>query len=223
MAAGVGLVVAAAVPLAGGEFVAHMCRHAIVGMVVPLFVVVARPGTLALRVLRGARRRRLLAILHSAPLSWLIFPPVSALVNTGSMYVLYRTPLLAAAHTTPWLAALVHVHLLLTGVLVTAAVCQLDPLRRRYSLALRAVTAVAAAAAHGVLAKTLYVAPPPGTAFDVSDLEGGAQLMYYSGDAVEIAVAIVIAMTWYAAGGRTLDRARRRAAGPADTRSTVRR
>ena len=116
-----------------------------------------------------------------------------------------------------------HVHLLLTGVLFTAAVCQLDPLRRRYSLAAASGDRVAAAAAHGVLAKTLYVAPPPNTAFDVADLEAGAQLMYYSGDAVEIAVAIVIAMTWYAAGGRTLDRARRRAAGPADTRSTVRR
>lgn len=218
VAAGVGLVVAAAVPLAGGEFVAHMCRHAIVGMVAPLFVVLARPGTLALRAVRGARRRLVLAILHSRPLSWLIFPPVAALVNTGSMYLLYRTPLLAASHAAPWLAALVHVHLLLTGVLFTAAVCQLDPMRRRYSLALRAATAVAAAAAHGVLAKTLYVAPPPNTAFDVSDLEAGAQLMYYSGDAVEIAVAIVIAMTWYAAGGRTLDRARRRAAAPATAR-----
>jgi putative membrane protein len=85
-------------------------------------------------------------------------------------------------------------------------------------LARRAGTGVAAAPAHGVLAKTLYVAPPPNTAFDVSDLEAGAQLMYYSGDAVEIAVAIVIAMTWYAAGGRTLDRARRRAAAPATVR-----
>jgi putative membrane protein len=223
VAAGVGLVVASAVPLAGGEFVAHMGRHAIVGMVVPLFVVLARPGTLALRALRGARRRLLVAILHSRPLSWLIVPPVAAVLNAGSMYVLYRTPLLAAAHADPWLNALVHVHLLLTGVLFTAAVCQLDPLPGRYSLPWRAGTVVAAAAAHGVLAKTLYVAPPPNTAFDVADLEAGAQLMYYSGDAVEIAVAIVIAVTWYAAGGRTLDRARRRAAGPADTRSTVRR
>jgi putative membrane protein len=181
-------------------------------MVVPLLVVLARPGTLALRALRGGRRRLLLAILHSRPLSWLVVPPVAALLNTGSLYLLYRTPLLAAAQAAPWLDALVHVHLLLTGVLFTAAVCQLDPLRHRYSLPWRAVTVVAAAAAHGVLAKTLYVAAPPHTAFDVPDLQAGAQLMYYSGDAVEIAVAVVLAASWYAAGGRELDRARRRAA-----------
>jgi putative membrane protein len=93
-------------------------------------------------------------------------------------------------------------------------VCQLDPLRRRYSLPLRAATLVAAAAAHGVISKTLYVTPPPDTAYDIADLQAGAQLMYYSGDVVEIATAIVLAATWYAAGGRALDRARRRAAGP---------
>jgi putative membrane protein len=38
--------------------------------------------------------------------------------------------------------------------------------------------------------------------------------MYYSGDVGEIALAIVLAVTWYAAGGRALDRTGRRAAGP---------
>jgi putative membrane protein len=188
-----------------------MSRHIIVGMLVPLFIVLAVPGTLALRSLRGGRRRLVLAVLHSRPLTLLFIPPVAALVNAGSIYLLYRTPLLAASRADPWLDGVVHVHLLVTGVLFTAAVCQLDPLRRRYSVALRAASAVAAAAAHGVLAKTLYATPPPNTAFDVADLRFGVQLMYYSGDVVEIAIAIVLAVTWYAAGGRALDRARRRA------------
>lgn len=214
VAAGAGLVLAVTAPLAGGEFVVHMTRHVVVGMVSPLFVVLAVPGTLALRALRGTGRRRLLAVLHSRPVSWLVYPPVAAFVNVVSMYVLYRTPLLAASQADPWLHGLVHVHLLLTGVLFTAAVCQLEPLRRRYSLPLRGVTVVAAAAAHGVLSKSLYATPPPGTAYDVGDVHAGAQLMYYTGDVVEIAMTIVLAATWYAAGGRSIDRARRRAAGP---------
>lgn len=212
VAAGAGLVVAVSVPWAGGEFAGHMVRHVIVGMLVPLLIVLAVPGTLAVRALRGTRRRRVLAVLQSRPLLWLLFPPVAALVNTGSAFVLYRTPLLAASGTDPWLDGLVHVHLLATGVLFTAAVCQLEPLRHRYSLPLRAATLVAAAAAHAYLAKTLYAAPPPDTAFDVADLQAGAQLMYYGGDVVEVATAIVLATTWYAAGGRALARERRRAA-----------
>ena len=214
VAAGAGLVVAVAAPLAGGEFLAHMSRHVIVGMVAPLLIVLSLPGTLALRALRGTGRRRVLAVLHSRPVSWLVVPPVAALVNVASAYVLYRTPLFAASQADPWLHWLVHVHLLLTGVLFTVAVCQLDPLRRRYSLPLRGATMVAAAAAHGVLAKSFYATPPPNTAYEVADIQAGAQLMYYSGDVVEIAMAIVIAVTWYTAGGRAIGRARRRAAGP---------
>lgn len=213
IAAAAGLVVAVSAPSAGGEFLAHMSRHVLVGMVSPLFIVLALPGTLALRALRGPGRRLVLTVLHARPVSWLVIPPVAALINTGSLYVLYRTPLLAASQADPWLHYVVHVHLLVTGVLFTVAVCQLDPLRRRYSLPLRAATMVAAAAAHGVLSKSIYATPPPDTAFDTADLHAGAQLMYYSGDVVEIALAIVIAMTWYVASGRALDRARRRSAG----------
>ena len=214
VAAGAGLVVAVAAPSAGGEFLAHMIRHVVVGMVAPLLIVLSLPGTLALRALRGTARRRVLAVLHSRPVSWLVVPPVAALLNAASAYVLYRTPLFAAAQSDRWLHGWVHVHVLLTGVLFTVAVCQLDPLRRRYSLPLRGATLVAAAAAHGVLAKSLYATPPPDTAYQVGDVQAGAQLMYYGGDVVETATAIVIAVTWYTAGGRAIGRARRRAAGP---------
>ena len=214
LAAAAGLVAAVAAPLTGGEFLAHMSRHVLIGMMAPLFIVLAVPGTLALRALGGAGRRRVLTVLHSRPVSWLIIPPVAALVNAASTYVLYRTPLFAGSQADPWLHGLVHVHVLVTGVLFTVAVCQLDPLRRRYSLPLRGATMVAAAAAHGVLAKSLYATPPPNTAYEVADIQAGAQLMYYSGDVVEVAIVIVIAVTWYTASGRAIGRARRRAAGP---------
>lgn len=202
----------AAVP-AGATFPAHMVQHLVVGMFAPLLLVSARPVTLLLRALPAGRiRRALVAVARSAPAAVLMFPPVAALLDVGGLWVLYRTGLFAATHDDPWLHALVHLHVLVAGVLFSAAICGLDPLRHRASFLLRASTLVAAGAAHAVLAKSLWVAPPPGTAFSPADLHTGAEVMYYGGDLAEIGLAVVIAVGWYAAGGRTLHRSRRRAA-----------
>ncbi len=104
----------------------------------------------------------------------------------------------------PWLSAAVHAHVLAAGLLFTFSVCQLDPVRRRWSLAVRGVTLLAAGAAHAVLAKSLYATAPPGAAFTTADLHTGAQIMYYGGDLVEAALAVVLAASWYAATGRAL-------------------
>jgi putative membrane protein len=74
---------------------------------------------------------------------------------------------------------------------------------------LRAGCLILAGAAHAVLAKTLYGAAPPNTAFAPTDLARGAELMYYGGDLVEIILAGVLAAQWYAASGRELTRGRR--------------
>jgi putative membrane protein len=66
---------------------------------------------------------------------------------------------------------------------------------------------VAAGAAHAVLAKTMWVTPPPGTGFQAGDVHSAAELMYYGGDVVEIALAAILALRWYAAGGRVARRA----------------
>ena len=43
---------------------------------------------------------------------------------------------------------------------------------------------------------------PPGTSFAAADLRAGAQLMYYGGDVVEVFLALVLAVQWYATTGR---------------------
>ncbi|MGK5627863.1 cytochrome c oxidase assembly protein [Streptomyces sp. URMC 123] len=187
----------------GGPFTAHMAQHLIVGMAAPLLLVLARPLTLALRVLPPGRvRRGLLAVAHGRPARWLVFPPLAALLDIGGLWVLYRTELFAATGHRPLLHALVHVHVPAAGLLFAFAVCQLDPVRRRWSPAVRGLTLLAAGAAHAVLAKSLYVAPPPGTAFAPPDLRTGARLMYYGGDLVDVALAVALAAQWYAATGR---------------------
>jgi putative membrane protein len=197
------------IPLPGGEFTAHMLQHVAVGMLAPLLLVLARPVTLALRALPPGRARRgLVAVARSRPATVLVFPPVAAALDVGGLWVLYRTHLFAATHDHPWQHTLVHVHVFAAGLLFSAAICQLDPLRHRYSILLRAATLVAAGTAHAVLAKSLWVTPPPGTAFSAADLHTGAELMYYGGDLAEIALAVVMAAQWYAAGGRALHHSR---------------
>src|SRR5690606_21532751 len=96
-AAGVALVVwGLCGELPGGPFAAHAARHLLVAMAGPVLLVAARPLTLALRVLPpGAVRRGLVRVAHSAPVGWLLFPPVAAVVDIGGLWLLYRTGLLS--------------------------------------------------------------------------------------------------------------------------------
>ncbi|GAA2265839.1 membrane protein [Streptomyces ruber] len=186
-------------------FTAHTAAHLGAGMAAPLLVVLARPGTLVLRTAPVPVRRGLLSLTRTRPVRFLVLPPVAALFDIGGLWVLYRVPLPAGVHHSP----LLYVHLFAAGTLFTFSVLALDPLRHRPGLPLRAGTLLAAAAAHAVLAKSLYAAGPPGTAYAAADLRLASQLMYYGGDVVEIALAVVVAYQWYRAEGRALRRAGR--------------
>ncbi|WP_411072498.1 cytochrome c oxidase assembly protein [Streptomyces sp. cmx-4-25] len=206
------LVWAATGPLPGGPFTAHTALHLLTGMTAPLLLVLARPLTLVLRGLSPGRGRRgLLAVAHSRPAALLVFPPVAALLDLGGLWLLHHTPLFAVAQHRPLLHAAVQVHLVAAGLLFAFAVCRLDPVRRGGGgLAVRGVTLLAAGTAHAVLAKSLYADGPPGTAFAPVDLHAGARLMYYGGDLVELALALVLAVQWYASTGRAWTRGRSR-------------
>ncbi|MEU0466925.1 cytochrome c oxidase assembly protein [Amycolatopsis sp. NPDC006131] len=171
-------------------FTAHMAQHLVVGMAGPLLLVLGRPVTLASRAWRG--RRALVRVLRSWPVAVLVFPPVAAVLDVGGLWLLYRTPLIAQAHQ-PWVQA----HVFAAGLLFTAAICQVEPVRHRHGLVLRGATLVLAGAAHGILAKTLYA----------DGFHAGAQVLYYGGDAVEIALALVICLQWYRRQSRRRARA----------------
>jgi putative membrane protein len=192
-----------------GEFTAHMAQHVAIGMIVPLLLVLGRPVTLALRALPpGRRRRALLGVVGSRPVAWVLVPPVAALIDVGGLWVLYRTGLFAAAEDRTWLHAAVHVHVLVAGTLFTASLVQVDPFRRRHGLAARAAALVGASAGHAVLAKTIYAAGVPALPAMWPDVHLGAQVMYYGGDVVEIGLVTALALQWYAAQGRALQRRR---------------
>ncbi|WP_197380003.1 cytochrome c oxidase assembly protein [Mycolicibacterium mengxianglii] len=210
--AGCAAIVVAVLPLPVAMFTAHMVTHLMTGMVAPLLLVLGRPITLVLRALRpGSVRRAVVAVAHSVPVGVLVAPPVAAILDLGGLWVLYRTSLFSAMHHQPALSAVVHLHVFAAGVLFSFAICQVDPTRRRYGFGLRATTLLLAGAAHAVLAKGLYGFPPPGSDIALPDLHAGAQVMYYGGDVVEIALATVLAVQWYVAVGRSRARVARRA------------
>jgi putative membrane protein len=193
---------------AGGVpgFAGHMVQHVLLGMIAPVLLVLSRPVTVLLRAAPARARRRLKRVLTSRFAAVLVFPPVAAVLEASGLWVLYRTGLYAATERNPWLHGVVQLHVFLVGVLFTASLCQLDPVRHRYGAGLRAAALVAAAAAHAVLAKTLYLAPPPGVALTDADARIAAEVMYYGGDVAELALAAVIAAQWYARRGRELRR-----------------
>ncbi|MFI9152288.1 cytochrome c oxidase assembly protein [Streptomyces sp. NPDC053367] len=206
---------AAAGAVPGGPFTEHMARHLLTAMAAPVLLVLARPLTLLLRALpAGPVRRGVVVLAHSGPLGRLVCPPVAALLDAGGLWLLYRTRLFAAMEDNALVHAVVHAHMVAAGLLFCFAVCQLDPLRRRWSLAVRGGSLLAAGAAHAVLAKVLHTSPPPGTAFTVDDLHTAARLMYYGGDAAEAALALVLGAGWYAIRVRRESRPARRARRP---------
>lgn len=195
-------------PLAAGDFTAHMATHVLLGMVVPLLLVSSAPVTLLLRVLPPARARPVARILASRPAAVLTHPVTAAVLNTGGLWLLYRTGLHTATLTEPWLHLAVSAHVLAAGYLFTFAVLGgPDPAPHRAPAPWRAGVLVAAVAAHNVLAKSLYATPPPMVPADQAQQAG--QLMYYGGAPVEIALIALLCASWLGGVRSTRSRAAR--------------
>ncbi|MFI7742591.1 cytochrome c oxidase assembly protein [Kocuria rhizosphaericola] len=180
------------------SFTAHMAGHLLLGMAAPLLLVLAAPVTLALRALPVARARTVSGLLRTPPVRAVTHPVVAGTLNAGGLWLLYTTGLYGLVHTSVPVHAAVHLHVLLAGCVFTAAVVGVDPDPHRGSFRLRAAVLVGFLAAHSALAKHLYGHPPEGVG--ASEARVGAQLMYYGGDAVDVALVVVLFAQWYVSG-----------------------
>lgn len=205
------IALAIASPLAADDeqFPVHAVQHLLLGMAAPLAFACAAPITLMLRASRAPLRRRLVALLRSRVVRALSWAPVGAALSVGSMAVLYLTPFYDATVRSAPLHEAVHAHLLLAGCLFTFALVGVDPVPGRGSFGVRVASLVAALAVHDMLAKYLYL-HAHGHADTAMDWRRGAQVMWYGGEAIDLAVALLLFARWYAAGGRELARDRRR-------------
>lgn len=181
------------------DFTAHMAGHLLIGMIGPLLLVLAAPVTLALRTLPPRHARVLAGVLRSPVPRVITHPAVAAALNAGGLWILYATDLYVLMHQSMAVHLLVHSHVFLAGVAFTVAIVGPDPNPHRASFRTRAVVLVLFIAAHSMLGRWLYGHPPTGV--DPASARIGAQLMFYGGEVIDLALLILLFSGWYPRAG----------------------
>ncbi|CDQ20187.1 Cytochrome c oxidase caa3 assembly factor (Caa3_CtaG) [Halobacillus karajensis] len=179
------------------DFTAHMTSHLLLGMTAPLLLVLAAPMTLLLRTLQTTSARRVSRYLKSRWVRFFSHPIVASILNIGGLWILYTTDVYTAMHQSVLIYIVGHVHIFLAGYLFTMSMIYVDPIAHRFGYAYRSIILVIALAGHGILAKSIYAAPPPGVPAEKA--EAGGMLMYYGGDAVDLIIIFLLCLHWYRA------------------------
>ncbi|WYP26788.1 cytochrome c oxidase assembly protein [Alkalihalobacillus sp. FSL W8-0930] len=176
-------------------FPAHMITHLLLGMLAPLFFVIAAPITLLLRTLPVTSARVVTRLFRSWFGHLVTHPIFTTLLNVGGLWILYRTDLYQAMHENLIVFLFIHLHVFIAGYLFTSSFLYVDPVYHRLSYLYRSIVLVLSLAAHGILSKSLYVNPPTGVPVEQAQL--GSQIMYYGGDIVDLMIIFLLCREWY--------------------------
>ncbi|MDY8164062.1 cytochrome c oxidase assembly protein [Bacillus thuringiensis] len=179
------------------DFIAHMLGHLLLGMLAPIFMVLAAPTTLFLRTLNVKTARHLSSVLKSWPIRTFSNPIVATFLNLGGLWILYTTNLYSAMHQNILLHLFIHLHVFIAGYLFTISIIYIDPAPHRYSYRYRAIVLIIALAGHGILSKYIYAYPPTGVV--TAQAEIGGMLMYYGGDLIDIILIFIFCLQWFRA------------------------
>ena len=195
-------------------FSAHMVAHMTLSMLVPIFLVLGAPVTLALRALTSRRdgsrgpREWVVAAVESRYARVLAFPPTAAFLFAGSLVFFYYSPLFGIALRTHVGHELMHVHFLFAGYLFAWVLVGLDPGPHRVGPPLRLLTLIAAMTFHAFFGVALMsggtVLQPDyfgglgrtwGGAL-LADQRAGGGVAWGIGDLPSILMAVIIAVQW---------------------------
>jgi putative copper resistance protein D len=152
---------------ASAVFSWHMLQHMVLSMLVPIFLVLGAPVTLALRALapvHGSRRgpREWIVWSLDTPVVRFLTHPIVALANyTVSVYVLYFTPLFSILMENHIGHLAMQVHFLVSGYLFYWVVIGVDYAPRRLPHWGRLLLVVAALPLHAFFAVVIMLAPYP--------------------------------------------------------------
>ena len=146
------------------QFSAHMVQHLLLGMVVPVLLVTARPLTLAVQAGSRPTQVTLLRVLHHPVVRTLSRPGVAFVAFASTLWLLYFTPLYELSASNGAVHLLVHVHFVVVGVLFYGAVLATDPRPVEASPAARTGLALLALPVHAfrgiaLLAGTAVIGP----------------------------------------------------------------
>lgn len=195
-------------------FSIHMLEHMLLTMVIPIFLVLSAPVTLALRTIRkrddGSRgpREWILVLVHSGFSKVLTNPIVAAVLFAASLWVFYYSPLFRwateqhAGHI--WMVA----HFLITGYLFAQVLIGVDPIGGRPPYALRLLLLLATMAFHAFFGlaimsqEALFLADwygAMGRTWGLPPLEDqvwGGGIAWSVGEIPTVALAIIVAIMW---------------------------
>jgi putative copper resistance protein D len=216
----------------------HMVQHMVLSMVVPIFLALGAPITLALRTLPPRPRRALVAVLHSRAAKTLTFPLVAMAIFVASPFVLYFTGLYEATLRNETLHDLNHLHFVLVGCLWFWPLLGLDPMPLRPPYPLRMLATFVTLPFHAflgvaIMSMTEVIAADWYASLDrqwgvsaLADQRTAGAILWASGDLVGLLILSVVFLQWASASereamreDRRLDRieearARAQAAGP---------
>lgn len=231
-----GLLVLAATTLTGVGtyapvlFSVHMAQHMVLNMLVPIFLVLGAPVTLALRALKPAARRGdrgprewLVAILHSRALRFVSHPLIVTVLFMGSTYALFFTSLFETLMRDHLGHLAMNVHFLVTGWLFFWLLLGVDPAPRKLPHLMRLFIFFLTMPFHaffGIALMSMKTAVASGWylalhrdwgASLVSDQHTGGAIAWAFGDIPTLLVMIAIAFQWASDDDRLARRRERHA------------
>jgi len=204
----------------------HMVQHMVLSMLVPLFLALGAPVTLALRTLPARPRGWLLAVLRSRMAKVLTFAPLTFLLFVISPWALYFSGWYEASLRSDFVHEMMHIHLVLVGSLFFWPLVGTDPVPGRVAYPFRLLTVFLTLPFHAFLGVTImgqeeliagdwYSALPGATGLgwlpdpaDDQHVAGG--ILWGSGDLVGLVLLGVLFVQWVRSSMREAVREDRR-------------
>ncbi|MCH8611610.1 cytochrome c oxidase assembly protein [Arsenicicoccus dermatophilus] len=198
----------------------HMSMHMALSMAVPMFLVMAAPSTLALRVLQPRRdgsfglRELLLASLHSRWLGFMANPIVAAVNFFFSLIVFYYSPLFELALRTHTGHVLMVVHFILAGYGFAWVLIGIDPGPRKWTPPMRLVLLLGTIGFHtwfgislmtgtGVLAREFYETLHLGWGWKLlQDQQDGGGIAWGVGEFPTMLLSLLVVLDWVRSDSR---------------------
>ncbi|WP_368499882.1 cytochrome c oxidase assembly protein [Herbiconiux sp. A18JL235] len=210
-------------------FSQHMLEHMTLSMMVPIFLVLGAPVTLALRAIHprkdGSRgpREWIMAITRSRVTAAITHPLVVAVLFVGSTLVFYYSPLFGWSLADPighqWMIA----HFLIVGYLFALSMIGTDPIPYRLPYPMRLVTLLVVMASHAFFGLSIitstelflpdwYGVITQGWAVDpLADQQAAGGVAWSIGEIPTLVLAITMVTLWSRSDARETKRIDRNA------------
>ncbi|WP_258934757.1 cytochrome c oxidase assembly protein [Nesterenkonia pannonica] len=209
-------------------FSGHMIQHMTLTMVVPIFLVLGSPVTLAMRALTsrtdGSRgpREWILWLVHSRWSRFVTHPIVACVNFAYSIIVFYYTPIFGFALEYHLGHVLMVAHFLITGYIFALVLIGRDPLPQRPPHFVRVIILLATMVFHAFFAIALMQAEQlieaswfgnmgHGWFPAIQDQHNGAELMWGLGEIPAVVLGVIACIQWAKDDTREMKRVDREA------------